>query len=107
MAPRSRLNVARAALATAVATAAAVAAAAAAAAPIAAASAVTRFTITYTGSGRVATSYHSTPPNVGGNADTNFAHDSSTQAWKLRFDQQLMQAPARLRLAGPAMARST
>src|SRR3954451_8035126 len=46
-----------------------------------------RFVLTYTGSGRFHTRYHSTPPNPGGLADTNDADDSSTQRWAIKFDR--------------------
>jgi hypothetical protein len=46
---------------------------------------VARFAVSYTGSGRWHTVYHSEPPNPGGRHDTNDAHDSSTQKWSLRF----------------------
>jgi hypothetical protein len=58
------------------------AAALAAAAPAAAAPA---FTVSYSGSGRWATSYHSQPSDGGGKHDTNTASDSSTQGWHETF----------------------
>jgi hypothetical protein len=47
------------------------------------------FAVSYVGSGSWATRYHSTPPNPGGAADRNDAHDTSAQAWRLRFAQPL------------------
>jgi hypothetical protein len=44
-----------------------------------------RFSVSYQGSGSWHTTYHSEPPNPGGMHDTNDAHDSSAQRWKLRF----------------------
>lgn len=44
-----------------------------------------RFSLTYSGSGQWSTQYHATPPNAGGNPDTNDARDSSTQRWSLGF----------------------
>ena len=44
-----------------------------------------KFTVTYGGSGRWSTTYHSTPPNPGHGPDTNNAHDRSTQRWSLRL----------------------
>ena len=48
-----------------------------------------RFVVTYTGSGRWRTVYHSEPPNQGGDHDTNDADDSSTQAWRLKFKKRV------------------
>lgn len=45
--------------------------------------------VSYAGSGTVATRYQSTPPNPGGGPDSNIARDSGGQSWSLRFDQQL------------------
>jgi hypothetical protein len=42
------------------------------------------FRITYAGSGTQDTIYHSTPPNQGGDPDTNDAHDTGRQRWMLR-----------------------
>jgi hypothetical protein len=53
------------------------------------AAAAPTFTVQYAGSGSWATRYHSTPPNPGGAADTNDAHDTSTQAWRLAYEQPL------------------
>jgi hypothetical protein len=47
--------------------------------------ATVRFQVTYTGSGLVRTDFHATPPNDGGDPDTNDAHDFSTQAWDIAF----------------------
>jgi hypothetical protein len=55
--------------------------------------ATVRFRISYTGSGRFATTYHSTPPNPGGAADNNSAHDTSQQRWSLTFQSQLRVPP--------------
>jgi hypothetical protein len=57
-----------------------------------------RFRVSYAGTGRWSTDYHSTPPNPGGNPDTNDAHDSSSQRWSLRFLEPL-RWPARARSA--------
>jgi hypothetical protein len=43
------------------------------------------FTVHYSGSGRVATTYRSTPPNPGGHADHNTVSDSSTQRWAFAY----------------------
>jgi hypothetical protein len=51
------------------------------------------FVVLYKGSGTWKTVYHSNPPNQGGNPDTNDAHDSSTQAWKLTFDGKVTVKP--------------
>jgi hypothetical protein len=48
-----------------------------------------RFRLSYTGSGRYATTYTSEPPNKGGKPDHNSAHDTSTQSWSLTFSQAL------------------
>jgi hypothetical protein len=48
-----------------------------------------RFVVTYTGSGSYRTVFHATPPNPGGKPDTNDAHDSSTQSWRLTFGRRL------------------
>lgn len=50
---------------------------------------VAQFAVTYTGSGRWHTVYHSEPSNPGGAHDTNQAHDSSSQRWSLRFTRRL------------------
>lgn len=44
-----------------------------------------RFVVTYEGSGSYRTVFHGTPPNDGGDADTNDARDTSRQAWDIRF----------------------
>jgi hypothetical protein len=44
-----------------------------------------RFAVSYTGTGTYKTTFHATPPNDGGKPDTNDAHDSSTQAWQVKF----------------------
>jgi hypothetical protein len=44
-----------------------------------------KFTVRYEGSGWWRTAYRATPPNPGHKPDHNAAHDSSTQAWKLRY----------------------
>jgi hypothetical protein len=51
------------------------------------------FAVTYTGAGSWATTYHSEPPNEGGNPDTNDAHDSSAQSWRLTFQHALRIPP--------------
>jgi hypothetical protein len=61
-----------------------------------------RFAVTYRGSGRYRTVYHSRPPNKGGKPDTNDAHDASTQAWRLSFRRQFAVVPC-----GPARTGST
>jgi hypothetical protein len=48
-----------------------------------------RFTVRYTGSGHVATTYHSTPPNPGGHADHNTVSDASTQRWAFTYTNGL------------------
>jgi hypothetical protein len=63
-------------------------------------SAVPRFAVHYAGSGTWRTDFHATPPNPGGGPDTNEAHDSSAQSWRLRFDTPLVAGgPARETLA--------
>jgi len=49
-----------------------------------------RFTVTYTGSGRWATSYHAEPSDGGGRHDTDTAGDSSTQKWSETFSHTLV-----------------
>ena len=44
-----------------------------------------RFGVGYVGSGTWRTTFHATPPNEGGDPDTNDARDSSTQAWLLAY----------------------
>lgn len=61
-----------------------------------------RFAVTYHGSGTWHTTYHSEPPNPGGMHDTNDAHDTSTQHWRLSFAQ-----PAPLRRGVLAAATVT
>ncbi|MEA2352217.1 MAG: hypothetical protein QOJ14_631, partial [Thermoleophilaceae bacterium] len=48
-----------------------------------------RFAVTYTGAGLWRTDFHATPPNDGGDPDTNDAHDFSTQTWKVGFLERL------------------
>src|SRR4051812_38186211 len=48
-----------------------------------------RFVATYAGEGSYATKFHATPPNDGGKPDTNDAHDTSTQAWDVKFRRKL------------------
>jgi hypothetical protein len=60
------------------------------------------FAIAYHGSGTWHTTYHSDPPNPGGAPDTNDAHDSSTQRWRLAFAQ-----PAALRTGSLTTAAGT
>jgi hypothetical protein len=50
----------------------------------------TRFIVSYIGTGTYHTTYHSNPPNPGGNPDTNDANDSSTQSWSLTFINRLV-----------------
>jgi hypothetical protein len=52
-----------------------------------------RFVVTYKGTGDWKTDFHATPPNPGGDPDTNDAHDSSTQNWQLRFRRQFVLPP--------------
>jgi hypothetical protein len=49
-----------------------------------------RFVVTYKGKGSYATKFHATPPNDGGKPDTNDAHDTSTQAWDVKFRRKLL-----------------
>jgi hypothetical protein len=58
-------------------------------------SAKPRFTAAYAGTGSWRTDFHATPPNPGGDPDTNDAHDSSAQAWRLRLDGELAVAAPR------------
>jgi opacity protein-like surface antigen len=51
--------------------------------------ATVRFEVTYTGSGIWRTDFHATPPNDGGDPDTNDAHDFSTQTWDIGFLDRL------------------
>ena len=51
-----------------------------------------RISVSYAGSGRVATAYHSTPPNPGGGPDHDYARDTSTQAWSYTFTHALSVA---------------
>lgn len=44
-----------------------------------------RFAATYRGSANWATTYRSQPPNPGGGPDHNYADDSSTEQWSLRY----------------------
>jgi hypothetical protein len=53
------------------------------------AAAAPRFTVSYSGSGRWATSYRSEPSDGGGKHDTNTASDSSTQRWHETFSTRL------------------
>jgi hypothetical protein len=48
-----------------------------------------RFTVSYAGVGTWRTGFHATPPNPDGDPDTNDAHDSSAQSWRLAFDGKL------------------
>jgi hypothetical protein len=50
---------------------------------------VAQFRVTYSGSGKWATKYHSEPPNRGGAHDTNDASDSSAQRWGVTFTRVL------------------
>jgi hypothetical protein len=52
-----------------------------------------RFVVTYTGAGTYETRYHARPPNPGGARDTNDAHDTSAQAWRLTFDRTVSIPP--------------
>jgi hypothetical protein len=59
---------------------------------------IARFRVAYTGAGGYATTYHSEPPNPGGQHDTNDARDSSTQKWALTFvHNAIVPACGRLR----------
>ena len=53
-----------------------------------------RFSATYVGSGTWRTYYHATPPNPGGAPDSNYAHDSSAESWRLGFATELALAGA-------------
>ncbi|HEY0633502.1 MAG TPA: hypothetical protein VGC98_15705 [Thermoleophilaceae bacterium] len=48
-----------------------------------------KFAVTYQGKGSYSTTFHATPPNPGGKPDTNDAHDTSTQAWNVKFRRAL------------------
>ena len=52
-----------------------------------------RFVVRYTGAGTYATRYHARPPNPGGARDTNDAHDTSAQTWRLTFDGSVSVPP--------------
>jgi hypothetical protein len=52
-------------------------------------SASPHFSVAYAGSGAWRTDFHATPPNPDGDPDTNDAHDSSAQSWRLRLDREL------------------
>jgi hypothetical protein len=52
-------------------------------------SASPRFSVAYSGSGTWRTDFHATPPNPGGDPDTNDAHDASAQSWRLELDGTL------------------
>ena len=52
------------------------------------------FTVSYSGTGTWRTDFHATPPNPGGDPDTNDAHDSSAQSWALAFDGGAALGPA-------------
>jgi hypothetical protein len=52
-----------------------------------------RFVVRYTGAGTYETRYHARPPNPGGARDTNDAHDTSTQSWRLTFGRTLSVPP--------------
>jgi hypothetical protein len=51
--------------------------------------AVSRFAVTYAGTGSWHTAYRSTSPNPGGKPDHNRAGDSSAQRWSLTYKQEL------------------
>ena len=44
-----------------------------------------KIAVTYSGSGSNETSYHATPPNLGGPNDDDTAHDTEAERWSLRF----------------------
>jgi hypothetical protein len=44
-----------------------------------------RFTVSYKGEGSFHTKFHATPPNPGGDPDTNDAHDTSRQTWDVKY----------------------
>ena len=44
-----------------------------------------RFTVSYKGEGSFHTKFHATPPNPGGDPDTNDANDTSRQSWDVRY----------------------
>jgi hypothetical protein len=49
-----------------------------------------RFVLTYKGKGDYSTVFHATPPNDGGKADTNDAHDTSEQSWAVKFRRAIV-----------------
>jgi hypothetical protein len=51
------------------------------------------FDVSYRGTGTYRTDFHATPPNPGGNPDTNDAHDTSTQRWSVKF-RRILVVPA-------------
>jgi hypothetical protein len=68
---------------------------------------VARLRVTYSGSGTYGTVYHSEPPNPGGNHDTDDAHDSSSQSWRLTFSRRLVVRPCAGTNRCPAIADLT
>lgn len=52
--------------------------------------ATSRFTVTYSGSGRWATAYHAEPSDGGGKHDTDTASDYSTQKWSETFSETVV-----------------
>jgi hypothetical protein len=52
--------------------------------------ATVHFTASYDGIGLWRTVFHATPPNPGGDPDTNDARDASAQSWHLRFRRDLV-----------------
>ena len=63
-----------------------------------------RFVVTYTGAGTYETRYHARPPNPGGARDTNDAHDTSSQTWRLTFDRAVSIPPCGEAAADPCSA---
>jgi hypothetical protein len=53
--------------------------------PASAAAGPTYFQASYKGAGSFHTKFHATPPNPGGDPDTNDAHDTSRQSWDVRY----------------------
>jgi hypothetical protein len=63
-----------------------------------------RFVVSYTGAGTYETRYHARPPNPGGARDTNDAHDTSAQTWRLTFDRAVSIPPCGEAGADPCSA---
>jgi hypothetical protein len=48
------------------------------------------FLVSYEGSGTYRTTFHGSPPNPGGDPDTNDARDASRQSWRLRYRHPIL-----------------